>query len=152
VTEPIRRPIDLTPFARLLAHAFINFAHNPSPKTASFDTPVTLGLGGRVAVTLGDDDRYAPAKWRLPLTGYAGGSGYISALRLLAHHAGNLQVSNAPAPACVEHVRERRLTGGGHLVRIQPRHVDSCIGWWSVDLYINDGNQVVGVNVNLGAP
>jgi hypothetical protein len=152
VTEPTRQPIARTPFARLIAHAFINFAHDPSTKTAAFDTPVNLGLGGRVVVTLGDDDRYAPAKWRLPLTGYAGGSGYVSALRLLIHHAGNLHVSNAPVPACVEHVREWRLTGGGHLVRIQPRYVDSCIEWWSVDLYVNDGNQVVAVNVNLGAP
>jgi hypothetical protein len=142
------------PGPRAYAYLFSRFAHRPSVRNAPFDTPVSLGLGGRYVRTLDGDDRVDPQKWRLSLRGYAEASGTISALRLLLDNARDAHVSNRPPPPCAVHTDPGlRLTGGGRLVRIQPRlRATSCIEWWSVDLFVNDVGQVVGVNVNLGAP
>jgi hypothetical protein len=141
--------------ARIYAHLFSRFAHHPSVQTGPFDTPVSLGVGGRRVRVLNDDDRYDPMKWRVPVFGYAERSGTASALEMLREQGRTAQVSNRPPPPCAAHTRPGlRLTGGGTLVRIQPRPGawSSCIQWWSVDLFVNDVGQVVGVNINLGAP
>jgi hypothetical protein len=46
-----------------------------------------------------------------------------------------------------------QLTGGGHAVRIRMlQPPGACMQLATVDLYVNDANEVVGVNVGLGAP
>jgi hypothetical protein len=139
---------------RRVAHLFEDFADNPSIG-GPFDTPVGIGLGGRLVKTLTPEQLSDPAQWRSPLNGYAARTGLVSALDLLREHAVTRQITDAPDSPCASVLQPAlaSLTGGGHRVRIQPPEGStSCLDWWSVDLYVNDVGQVVGVDVILSEP
>jgi hypothetical protein len=147
-TPPLRN--ELTEDDRRVAKLFHRFADDASPR-GPFDTPVSLGLANRFVRTITEPNNYDA--WTLDLAGYADRVGQISALRLLRENAGNLRISNnlrAREICGAETVQPPpSLTGGGRLVSIQPRD-RNCMDWWSVDLFVNDVGQVVGVNVTLG--
>jgi hypothetical protein len=136
-----------------VAGLFYRFAEDAS-RGGPFDTPVSLGLGNDFIRRVPSDS--SEAAWVLDLTGYAERGGTMSVLELLRDNADNLQIVTEPQsrPPCAQEVDEppTSLTGGGARISIQSQEPLDCTQWWSVDLFVNDVSQVVGVNVTLGSP
>jgi len=98
-----------------------------------------------------------PNQWRLDLTGYAERSGVLSVLDLVAENSDIRTLSTDVRPSlCPSTLLDEpapKLTGHGRAVRIrilQPP--GACTQLATVDLYINESDEIVGVNVGLGAP
>lgn len=138
---------------RAIVAAFSRFADH-QVTFGSFDTPIALGLGDTLVKTVSPAKSRTADAWVLDTTGYAEREGSVSALDLVRNNLGNLRVTSGPHPTCVGPTAEvpRSLSNGGSLVSIQPRRYSTCIDWWSVDLFVNDVGQIVGVNVSLGSP
>ena len=138
---------------RSVVNLFHRFANNPTGG-GPFDTPISLGLGGRLVKTITTEESYDEDAWVIDVTDYAERDGTVSALELLRQSDGNFRVVTGEHRGCPGPGAKAPLdlSGGGRLLSIQPRQFDSCIDWWSVDLYVNDVQQVVGVDVHLGSP
>ncbi len=136
-----------------VAGLFYSFAEDTT-RGGPFDTPVSLGLGNNFVRSVPPDS--GEAAWVLDLTHYAERDGTVSALELLRDNADNLKIVTEPQsrPSCAAEADEPplRLTGGGTRISIQSQQPVDCTQSWSVDLFINDVGQVVGVNVTLGSP
>jgi PASTA domain len=117
-----------------------------------FDTPVGLGVQGSFVKAVSPT---SPAgEWEVPPPAHSGISGTLSALRIIKQYDRNLQVTSDRQVVCATKpaTGQPELTGGGHLVSIQPGGSPACLQWFSVDLYVNDVSQVVGVDVRVGTP
>jgi hypothetical protein len=143
------------PEDRRIAEAFAAFAADPS-LSGPFAPSVALGLGNEFRKAIARSDVTDPSQWRLDLTGYAERSGALAVLDLVATHTATSELTTDVSPSfCPSTLRDEPpsdLTGGGHAIRMKTRHYTSCAELWTVDLYINDANEIVGVNVSLGAP
>lgn len=148
--NPAAQPMDSA------AAAFLQFADGEK-RLGPFDTPISLGLGNKLVRTISPTESTRDAAWVLALDGYAQRDGTVSALKLLRQNADNRHIETDASmdeicPDDDPGEAPSALTGGGTRVSIQPRRSNICLNWWSVDLYINDVGQVVGVNVSLGSP
>ena len=140
---------------RATASALIAFAADPS--SASFDAlplapMVSLGLGDTIRDTV---DRAAlddPARWVLTAEAFRAHTGPFSALRLLAG-ADDVQVLAGPHPHCAS--PPVPAPSGFETLRrvsIQPVSTSSCLDWWTVDLYLDDGGDIAAVTLDLWEP
>ena len=147
---------------------FVNFALRPdttSAETVPFADQVDLGVGAEVKTTLSGSDLGNPQRWRVPLDGYAGGSGDTSALQLIAGQGrralrqgidtGIFAVTSGAHPRCTA---DPGAPLGGYSVDQQlavmpgARSIDACLQWFAVDLYTDDAGDIAAVRVDLFEP
>jgi hypothetical protein len=139
---------------RHLAAAFYRFAK--TPWTGAWDVPIHVGFGDSIVRTLTAAHAGRAQAWRLPPGTVPWLVGRVSPLTQVARSRGRYAVySGAHPPSCagVDMQPPPRLDQY-HRLSIQPRQsvIDSCLSWWSVNLFVNDVRQVTGVTVNFSEP
>jgi len=141
-----------------LTRAFRAFATAPSPGTASevpFAPEVRLGAASRLLSTVDADDVDDPRAWVLRLEYFRGYSGPFSALELVQDHGDGLTTSVGPHPHCAgPPVPAPHALDDLRRVSLQPssRSVDSCLDWFTVDLFVDDAGTVRAVTLDLWEP
>lgn len=155
-----------------LADAFVAFATDPGPATAArlprSPAGVRLGLGQELLKELPIGDVAVADNWWLAddemFRGYVGP---FSALTTLDQHAaadsehepsgtsGHIEVSVGPHPHCASPPMppppsletQRRVS-------LQPdeRSIDSCMRWFSVDLFLDEQGHITAVTLDLWEP
>jgi hypothetical protein len=113
---------------------------------------VTLYLGGQEQGILGGADLENRARWRLCPAGgtYAARTCPFSAIDVIRRYRGPLTYT--PAPPRHPCVSATPLPGGPHRVTITPEEPQDCVGYWAVQLQVNDVAQVVAVNLVWAEP
>jgi heat shock protein HslJ len=111
-----------------------------------------LGLGANVLATRSADELTDPNTWQLDLEAFRGYVGPFSALELLGNAdqittlvGPHDHCASPPAPIADE------LQGLRHL-SIQPTGIDSCLQWWTVDIFVDDAGVVAGITLDLWEP
>jgi hypothetical protein len=142
-----------------LIHAFISFARSPGPGTLAaipFADQVGLGLADRLLV----ERRYAelerPGPWVLDVVDccFRGGIGPFSALELLKR-ASAITVSVGPHPHCVSPPVPAPPEVAAHRrVSVQPKQGpgESCLQWWTVDVFLSPDGRVEAVTLDHYEP
>jgi len=143
---------------RAVAEAFYKFAQSPSGG-GPMDTPVQVGLGDSIRKQIpngaGPGETQDPHAWVLRMRYYAARTGPVSPLELLRQSKGDYVLSVGPHPPCLglEVTPPEELRGSRQIsIQPNPADIDTCLDWWSVDLFVNDVGQVVGVTVTLSEP
>jgi hypothetical protein len=132
------------------------FAREPSDeawRALPLAGTVELGLGRRLVKRVRASELREPHAWSLDADGFRGRSGTFSALDILAGHRGELERTIGPHRQCVSpplpappSVAELRR------VSVQPREVESCLQWWSVDVFVTTDGRIRAVTVDLWEP
>lgn len=161
---------DVTAADVKLADAFVAFATDPGPATAEAlplsPDGVRLGLGEKLLRDAPTGDVAITDSWELAADGYFRGYvGPFSALRALEEHvngeltseagrtSNEVTVSIGPHPHCASPpVPAPPGLGTRRRVSLQPAGVESCLQWFSVDLYLDDQGQIVAVTLDLWEP
>ena len=153
-----------------LVRDFVAFAVQPSVETAGmlpFAGMVRLGLSRDLRTGLAGADTSPSSAWVLRAEGFRAYVGPFSALELIQRHAdetgstsiragaGAFQVSvgdhphcaspSVPAPQGFE--RHRRVS-------VQPSEtsIDSCVAWFTVDLFLNKEGGIAAVTLDVWEP
>lgn len=148
----------VSPADREVVARFLDLAANPSPSTAHstpFAEEVTLGLGPALHRTVDAQALGNPDSWRLPADGFRGRSGQLSALEAIDPDAEPVitvghypHCASPPRQAPEEFSDHRRLS-----VHPDLDTLDSCLQWWTVDLYLDpDGQAITAVSLDLWDP
>lgn len=169
-TTPPEIPQAPTTREQRVLNDFVAFANAPSAVTAEripFSTDgVQIRLGPRVVATLTPESAQRPNAWTIE-GDYAGRMGPFSALTAIARHVDGNDVDPALRTS-----GELSLTAGPHShcasppdetppelqnlrqVSIQPaeRSITSCLGWFSVDLFLTTNGSVRAATVDFWEP
>ena len=163
--SPAVEPADLR-----LTRDFVAFATRPSAKTAQkvpFAGEVQLGLGRDLRATLDRDDAPQGSAWVLKAKYFRGYTGPFSALEPIERHAdgagstsvrsrgGAFTVSVGDHPHCASPpVLPPRGLEDTRRVSVQPSEssLDSCLSWFTVDLFMTDGGEIAAVTLDLWEP
>ncbi len=113
---------------------------------------VVMGLGNAAMRTHTIAELADPANWSFESNEFRGRTGTFSALDVLANAddteiiVGTHNHCASPPAAVPEELRDaRRLS-------VQPTGIDSCLLWWTVDLFLDDGGNVVGIVFDTWEP
>jgi heat shock protein HslJ len=137
-----------------LISAFIRFGAGASVDTGPqmLSDTVVLGLSDQIIATRTADELADPAAWQLDAEAFRGRVGPFSALELLGTAGqGRTLVGRhdhcaaPPAPIPGELQDARQLS-------FQPTGIDSCIEWWTVDLFLDADGQVIAITLDLWEP
>lgn len=167
-TEPV--PIasspetDPTADELLMAERLVLFAQSPSAETLAevpFADEVAIGLADRLLVRHPREALADPGVWSLDAELFRDRVGPFSALDLLARWDEN---------AAGQVVREVQLTVGPHpncasppipapadvadlrRLSLQPVGIDTCLLWWTVDLFVDADGTIRAVALDLSEP
>lgn len=140
---------------RDLAEAFVAFARDPNPGTLAevpFAEQVLVGLGPELAThrTHSASELADPAAWPLDAD-FRAYVGPFSALDRIVD-TDDLRISGGPRAQCaatplpvaddLEDLRQ---------VTIQPNDIDSCLQWFAIDLFLDNG-EIAAVVLDLYEP
>ena len=149
------RPSALMPPASGL-HALVAFARKPSDATWSavrLAESVRLGLGRRLLVTRSAEALREPSAWMLEARLFRGGAGPFSPLETLERHEGALVQREGSYRRCVSPPEPPpRSLSGLRRLSIQPRAVESCLRWFTVDVFVDGRGAVQAVTIDLWEP
>lgn len=141
----------------LLIERFLAFARDPSPQTAEaiwFADEVAIGLGPTLQTIVDAGDLADPAAWVIDVPDFRAYSGPFSALDLASDATETVVTVGAhdhcaspPLPAPVGFEDARRVS-------VQPARdtIDTCLHWWTVDLYLDEYGEVAAVTMDLWEP
>lgn len=137
---------------------FITFAATPTRAGAAsvpLAAEVDLGLSDTLVKTLASTAASSPGAWALDIDGFRGsGRRRANALSLLAESK-RLSVNVGEHAHCAAPPMPvpSALVGLGH-VSAQPREatLQSCLDWFSVDLFVDQQGRVAGVTLDLWEP
>lgn len=138
--------------------AFVEFAADPGPDSAAlvpFADDVSLGLGHTLHVDREVDELSEAAAWLIEIRsgGFRGFDGPFSAIETVSKAGADATVvSVGPHPHCAspsvpppeEVVDLRRVS-----LQPAPQSFDTCLGWWTVDLYLTPDGEVAAVTLDL---
>ena len=138
-----------------LARSLVEFARAPSASTLTavpFAAKVRLGLSDRLRTERSSVDLARPDAWVLQESPFRGHIGPFSALDLLAKDV-PLTLSVGPHPHCAspavpapaDFAASRRLS-------LQPKNIDTCLLWWTVDLFVSAADRIEAVTLDLWEP
>lgn len=149
-------PTAVTSEDEQLVAAFLRFADEPSAgafEALPFASEVALGLGSELPATRTATELEDPDAWSLDVDDFRGYAGPFSALEL-ARDTGATDVSVGDYDRCVAPPTPAPdQVAGLRRVSVQPQlgPQESCLRWWSVDLYLDDG-RIVAVSLDLYDP
>ena len=136
-----------------LVDAFVVLAANPASDTVNavaFAETVMLGLGPDIMRTVDRDGLADAAMWSIAREEFRGYAGPFSALDLVSEPFAVTLGAHArcvappePAPDGLEDHRR---------VSMQPTTATSCLGWWTIDFFIDDAGQIEAVTLDLFGP
>jgi hypothetical protein len=115
---------------------------------------VRLGLSDRILVERASLDLARPEAWVLRQEQSFRGRviGPYSALDLLAKSGSTIiwvgphpHCASAPVPPPADLVGSRRVS-------IQPTGIDTCLLWWTVDLFVSPAGQIEAVTLDFWDP
>ena len=153
-----------------LMRDFVAFAVQPSAATAGmvpFAEEVRLGLSRDLATALDRADAPQSSAWVLQTKGFRAHEGPFSALKLIQRHAdkasstsiragdGAFQVSVGDHPHCASPpVPAPQGVEGHRRVSVQPSEssIDSCLSWFTVDLFLNKEGTIGAVTLDVWEP
>jgi hypothetical protein len=128
-----------------LAAMLYSFSRAPQGHAPPWAPRVTLSASdGQARKTLTDRQAVDPRQW-----GFEEPFTQLSILQVLASSKGRFRVELGPHSRCVGPVqRPPKAFDGLRQISITPSAAhDSCLDWWAVDLYVNDG-QIAGVGLD----
>lgn len=167
-STPSRKPT-LTAEDERLMRDFVSFAVDPSPETASrlpLANELALGLSRDIESTLDRSEAADTSAWVLRAKYFRAYTGPFSALELIQRHAkeagsdsvrgrGAFQVSVGEHPHCASPpVPAPREFKDYRRVSVQPSHssIDSCLSWFTVDLFLDEQGSVAAITLDLWEP
>jgi hypothetical protein len=135
--------------------ALTAFARAPGAGTfaaVAIADKVRLGLSDRILIERASLDLARPDAWALRQELFRGRIGPFSALDLLARD-GATGISVGPHPHCASApVPPPADLVGSRRVSIQPTGIDTCLLWWTVDLFVSPAGQIEAVTLDLWDP
>ncbi len=142
---------------REIVRSLVAFARSPADATwraVPFARKVDLGLANRLFVRRSAAELRNPAAWLIDVRSFRGGTRPFSAVSLIDENAhGRLALSVGPHRHCVSPpVPPPRRVAALRRVSLQPKQVESCLQWWTVDLYLTGGGKVRAVTLDLWEP
>ncbi len=150
-----RPAINVTAKESSLVASLLEFARSGDPISAapiSFAADgVLLGLGDDVLVARTPEELAEPSAWVLDVDTFREHVGPFSALDQLGD-VNDVTVTAGPHPHCAAPpALMPPETVGLRQISIQPANVQSCLQWWTVDLFL-DGREVKVVTMDLWDP
>lgn len=153
---------------RLMRH-FIAFARERTAESASrlpWADELAIGLGRDIKDTLDQTEAKDPAAWVLRAETFRGYTGPFSALERIRRHAetvssdtaggsGAFRISAGEHPHCASPpVSAPKEFKDYRRVSIQPADssIDSCLDWFTVDLFLDERGRVAAVTLDLWEP
>jgi len=138
-----------------LVRSVVDFARTPSVRGLTaipFAEKVKLGLSDRIVTERAPSEFARADAWVLRADIFRGRYGPFSLLELLAR-AGPTTISVGPHPHCAsppappppEFTNSRRLS-------VQPTGADSCLEWWTVDLFVSSVGRIQAITLDLWDP
>lgn len=136
---------------------FLEFANHPDQERAEtlpLSAQVQLGLGQDLRVKRSRFDLARADAWSINVEHFRAYSGPFSALDVARDAPGTVisvgehtrcASPSEPAPVGTEHLR--RVS-----VQPEPSAYDSCLKWWSVDLFVNADGQIEAVTLDAYEP
>jgi hypothetical protein len=156
--SPLRSPSPIvTPTASdvQLISDLIAFASAPGPATAAhvpFAPQVGLGLGEQIRVTRSRIELNSPAQWVLNLDRFRGRAGTASALDLLSE-GGPTVIVIGPHDHCASPpLPPPSGLSGARRISVQRTGVDTCLLWWTVDIFVSASGQIEAITLDLWGP
>ncbi len=139
-----------------IVRALIRFARSPGPETVAAvplaDDGVWLGLADRLLVRRSPEELKEPRAWVLQAEHFRAYVGPFSALDLLARTE-KTTVSLGPHPHCASPpMPAPKRVSDLRRVSVQPRDSESCLQWWTVDLFVMPGAEIKAVTLDLWEP
>lgn len=138
-----------------LIEAFVAFARAPSAGTLAavpFADRVRLGLSDRLMTERASVDLLRPDAWVLEQVAFRGRVGPYSALDLLAK-SGPTIISVGPHQHCASPpVSPPAGFAASRRVSVQPTGIDTCLLWWTVDLFVSPTGRIEAVTLDLWDP
>jgi hypothetical protein len=134
----------------------IEFARSPSAESAAripfASDGVWLGLSDRILGRRTVDELTDPRAWVLNVEAFRGHVGPFSALELLAD-SGPYSVTIGDHPHCASPpVPPPDDVADATRVSVQPTGIDTCLRWWTVDLFLNAAGELVAITLDLWDP
>ncbi len=140
--------------ARIVA-ALVAFAKARDARTfAAVPLADTVGLALDDQIPL---ERPAPALarpdgWVIDVQEFQGRSGPFSALDLLARDEPTT-ITVGPHPHCASPQRQTPAALAGlRRLSVQPKDLDTCLKWWTVDLYVSPAGRIATISLDLWNP
>lgn len=138
-----------------LVAAFVAFAR--APDAAAF---AALPLADEVGLALDEGQpllvtapRLArPDGWMIDVREFNGWAGPFSALDLLARDVATAISIGAHARCTGPVIQTPAALATLRHISVQPKDIDTCLKWWSVDLYVSPAGRVTTVSLDLGSP
>lgn len=145
-----------------LVRDFVEFAVDPSSTTAA-EVPfspdgVSLGLGPQLMTHVPRERIADPDSWVLEPKVLRAYVPPFSALVTVERHPevrDDVEVSVGPHPHCAASPQPApELVAGLRRVSFQPAEasIDSCLMWFTVDLFVNEDGEVVAVTLDIWEP
>lgn len=138
-----------------LVEALAEFARAPGAGTLAaipFADRVRLGLSDRLMAERTSLELVRADAWVLPADPFRGHVGPFSALGLLARSLPTT-ISVGPHPHCASPpVPPPADLVGSRRVSVQPKDIDSCLLWWTVDLFVSPAGRIEAVTLDLWDP
>jgi hypothetical protein len=146
------RPALATPAQQEAAMALISFARGGDADRVPLADQVVLALGPDVFATASATELADRDGWTADVAdGFGGFDGPFNALDQLQRTA--LRFTAGPVPHCAGPPRDWPAQFDGlDQVNIEPVGVDSCIDWFGVHLFLDQGGDIVGVSLDLFGP
>lgn len=159
-----------TPHERRILRDFVAFAVEPNAATAArvpFAPLIRLGLSRDLTLDLDRSSVARASAWLIDAEYFRAYSGPFSALRVIKRHAASTQSASVDGHASAfrasvgEHphcasppVPAPKGYGTLRRISIQPSEnsIDSCIFWFTVDLFVDEEGQVTAVTLDLWEP
>ena len=138
-----------------LVRALAAFAHAPGAGTLGavpFADRVKLGLGDQLITERASLELLRPDAWVLQADRFRGHVGPISALDLMGKDVATT-ISVGPHSHCASSpVPPPTTLVGARRVSVQPKDIDSCVLWWSVDLFVSAAGRIEAITLDLWNP
>jgi len=113
---------------------------------------ILIGLGDQLLEERTASELTTTTSWQLTLEGFRARSGSFSAIDLL-QGGHELQVMVGPHDHCASPPApiSEQIEFTSHL-SLQATGIDSCLDWFTVDLFLNDAGQVAAITLDLWEP
>ena len=139
---------------RSLADLLYGFSRGVAGARPPTARTLSLGmLGAAPTVQLTGPDAQNLERWRVSPP-HGGAADSVPVLASLVVSGGDYRVDQGPHPLCVGPVRQPapNVTGLRQVSITPTADRASCVGWWAVDLFLDDADRIHGVNLDVWEP
>ena len=113
---------------------------------------VVMGLGNVVVREHTAAELADPANWGFDSEGFRGRTGTFSALAVLSAATETETIVGTHNHCASPPTPVPEALRGARRLSVQPTGIDSCIEWWTVDVFLDSGGDVVGIVFDTWEP